>query len=184
VYQAQLRRVYQRFGIAAPLLHPRLSATIADTATLRFWARHGLSLDRVQMSEDALVQALVERRLPADFDAVFDDVLTHVASQLERVRPLVAHIDPTLSGAVDTTTTRASDPIATLRRKALQAARQRDDTLRRQVKRTQSLVFPQGEPQERALSGVYFLNRHGPALIERLGQLDPFQVGYHHVVGM
>ena len=55
-----------------------------------------------------------------------------------------------------------------LQNKMIQAAKKRDETLRRQFARAQAQVFPLGHPQERTLGAVYFLNRYGPALVDIL----------------
>ena len=52
--------------------------------------------------------------------------------------------------------------------KVIQAAKRRDETLRRQFTRAQAQIFPHGHPQERTLGVVFFLNRYGPALVDRL----------------
>ena len=41
--------------------------------------------------------------------------------------------------------------LGTLQQKVVQAAKRRDDTLRRQFERARALAFPAGEPQERAV---------------------------------
>jgi uncharacterized protein YllA (UPF0747 family) len=66
----------------------------------------------------------------------------------------------------------------------IQAAKRRDETLRRQFIRAQSQTFPQGHPQERMLSVVYFLNLYGPALIERLMEELPIDLGKHWVLSI
>ena len=43
-------------------------------------------------------------------------------------------------------------------------------------------MFPQGTPQERAVGMVYFLNRYGPALIERLVTDTTLDTQHHWVV--
>ena len=63
----------------------------------------------------------------------------------------------------------------------IQAAKRRDETLRRQFTRAQAQIFPDGHPQERTLGVVYFLNRYGPALIDRLLDELPIDLGQHWV---
>ncbi len=69
-----------------------------------------------------------------------------------------------------------------LQNKVIQAAKKRDETLRRQFTRARAQVFPLGQPQERTLGGVYFLNKYGPALIERLLDSLPLELGKHWVL--
>jgi uncharacterized protein YllA (UPF0747 family) len=64
----------------------------------------------------------------------------------------------------------------------IHAAKRRDETLRRQFTRTQAQLFPLGHPQERTLGVIFFLNRYGPALVDRLLEELPIDLGYHWVL--
>jgi uncharacterized protein YllA (UPF0747 family) len=68
--------------------------------------------------------------------------------------------------------------------KMIQAAKRRDETLRRQYTRTRALAFPGGEAQERTIGFVSFLNQYGPALVDRLEQELPLDLGHHWVVAI
>jgi uncharacterized protein YllA (UPF0747 family) len=84
-------------------------------------------------------------------------------------------LDPTLDGAARSTLGKMQHDLQTLHNKMIQAAKRRDDTLRRQYTRTRALAFPGGMPQERTIAFVYFLNQYGPALADRLVELLPLE---------
>ena len=46
----------------------------------------------------------------------------------------------------------------------------------------QTQVGALGHPQERTLGIPFFLDRYGPALVDRLLDELPLQLGYHHVL--
>jgi uncharacterized protein YllA (UPF0747 family) len=69
-----------------------------------------------------------------------------------------------------------------LHAKVIHAAKKRDDTLRRQFSRVQAQIFPLGHPQERVLAIVYFLNQYGPALVDRLFDELPLDMGQHWIL--
>ena len=50
--------------------------------------------------------------------------------------------------------------------------------------RTRALAFPGGQPQERTIGFVSFLNQYGPALVERLNAELPLELGHHWVVSI
>ncbi|OFV92190.1 MAG: hypothetical protein A3H95_15290 [Acidobacteria bacterium RIFCSPLOWO2_02_FULL_64_15] len=64
----------------------------------------------------------------------------------------------------------------------IQAAKKRNETLKRQFVRVQALAFPGGHAQERAIGFVSFLNQYGPALVERLEDELPLDIGQHWIV--
>jgi uncharacterized protein YllA (UPF0747 family) len=72
--------------------------------------------------------------------------------------------------------------LETLHGKMIQASKRRDETLRRQFMRARSLAFPRGHAQERSIAFVYFLNQYGPALVDRLDEEIPLDMGRHWVV--
>jgi uncharacterized protein YllA (UPF0747 family) len=94
----------------------------------------------------------------------------------------VPQIDPTLEGTVKSTLTRMQHDLRTLHSKVIQAAKRRDDTLRRQFQRAQCLTFPNGHPQEREIGFIWFANRYGPALVDRLLEDLPLDMGHHWVL--
>ena len=57
-----------------------------------------------------------------------------------------------------------------------------DETLRRQVTRTQALAFPAGAPQERIADLAFFVNRYGQAVVDRLLEALPLDMGQHYVL--
>ena len=61
---------------------------------------------------------------------------------------------------------------------------QRDETLRRQFQRAQALAFPNGHPQEREVGFVWFSNHYGPALVDRLLDELPLEMGYHWILSI
>jgi uncharacterized protein YllA (UPF0747 family) len=72
--------------------------------------------------------------------------------------------------------------LRSLHGKVIQAAKRRDETLRRQFTRAQAQVFPLGQPQERTLTLVFFLNRYGPGLVDALVRKLPLEIGKHWMV--
>jgi bacillithiol biosynthesis cysteine-adding enzyme BshC len=181
-YQAQLREVYRAFELPAPLLWPRASATILDSAAIRFLDRSGIAFESLQAQDDAALNHLMERLLPAGLDRNLDEVDALAAARLDAVRAAVVGIDPTLGGAIDTTRTRIRDTVETLRAKIVGAAKRKDETLRRQFQRTRALAFPGGQPQERALNVTFFVNRYGLAVGARLIDALPIDGGRHFLL--
>ncbi|MCC7007787.1 MAG: bacillithiol biosynthesis cysteine-adding enzyme BshC [Acidobacteria bacterium] len=182
VYQAELMDVYAAFNVEAPLLHPRLSATIADGATVRFMRRYQLPFQCLHDDRDTILTRLMSQELPDGLESTFADVGRVIDEHAARIRALVLNLDPTLAGALDTTVARAQESFSALHRKAVQAATRKDDIVRRQLDRAHALIYPKGMPQERCLGGVFFLNRYGPALCERLLDVDPFTTNWHHML--
>jgi uncharacterized protein YllA (UPF0747 family) len=74
------------------------------------------------------------------------------------------------------------DDLKKLHGKIIQAAKRKDETLKRQFQHAQAQTFPNGHAQEREIGFVSFLNKYGPVLIDRLNEELPMEMGRHWVI--
>jgi bacillithiol biosynthesis cysteine-adding enzyme BshC len=181
-YLGQLRGIYERFGVPMPLMYPRATATIIDSATARFLSKHPLPLTELQRQDESALNRLLESLLPASIEHAFTEAEDAVQRAMQRVIEVIPELDPTLAGAARTTLGKMEHDLRGLHAKGIQAAKRRDETLRRQFTRAQAQIFPLGQPQERTLGVVYFLNRYGPAVVDRLLDDLPLELGRHWVM--
>jgi bacillithiol biosynthesis cysteine-adding enzyme BshC len=183
-YLGQLRGVYEHFGVPMPLMYPRATATIIDGAASRFLTRYPLPLEQLQSRDESALNRLLEAQLPVEVNHSLKDADAALQAAFQRVIDAMPSLDPTLAGAAKTTLGRMEHDLRTLQNKVIQAAKRRDDTLRRQFTRAQSQIFPLGQPQERILTTVFFLNRYGPGLVDALMRNLPIDLGRHWILTM
>jgi len=181
-YLGQLKGVYERFGVPMPLFYPRASATVLDSASLRFLTRYQLPFEALHGRDDSALNALLETQIPPAVEASFSAARAMIDARMSEVLQAVSAIDPTLEGVAKSTAGRMQHDLETFHGKMLQAAKRRHDTLRRQFVRTRALTFPGGQPQERAIGFVSLLNQYGPALVDRLSDELPLDMGRHWLV--
>ena len=181
-YLGQLREVYSHFGVPMPLMYQRATATITDSATMRFLGKYDLPLEALQPQGEAVLNQLLEDQLPPSVEQSITQASHLIEERMAAVAAAVPLIDPTLEGTVKSTLGRMQHDLHTLHNKVIQAAKRRDETMRRQFQRSQALTFPNGHPQERELGFVWFNNRYGPALVDRLLEDLPLEMGYHWVL--
>ena len=181
-YQAQLGSIYREFGVEAPLLYSRASATILDSAAARFLDWSKLPIEALHAQDESALNRLLESLLPPDIDRTIEDTDQLILERMERLKGPVTSVDPTLGGRrghhAQPHARHAEKPAS----KVVQAAKRKDDTLRRKFTRTRALAFPDGVPQERALSVVFFLNRYGLSFGERLLSILPLETDAHYVL--
>jgi len=183
-YLAQLRRVYERFGLTMPLIFPRATATIVDGAALRFLQKYALPLEALQAQDDSALNQLLQAQIPPIVEESFERAKSAVETHMTRLAEALAVLDPTLEGAGRSTLGLMQRDLSTLHNKMIQAAKRRDETLRRQFTRTRALVFPGGRVQERTIGFVSFLNQYGPPLVDRLEQELPLDPEHHWIVSI
>jgi bacillithiol biosynthesis cysteine-adding enzyme BshC len=181
-YLGQLKEVYAHFGVPMPLMYQRATATLADSATVRFLNKYDLPLTALRAQDEAALNQLLESQLPPTVEQSLSAAAVAIEERMAAVSAAVPQIDPTLEGAVKSTLGKLQHEVHSLHNKVIQAAKRRDETLRRQFQRAQALTFPQGHPQEREVGFVWFLNRYGPALVDRLIDELPLEMGHHWVL--
>jgi bacillithiol biosynthesis cysteine-adding enzyme BshC len=183
-YLAQLRGVYESFGVPMPLMAGRATATLVDSAALRFLTRYDVAFESLREQDEHALNELLRALLPPSVERSIDEAERALAERMDAVIAALPSVDPTLEGKGRSVLGRMEHELQTLRAKILQAAKRRDETLRRQFLHTRAQAFPVGEPQERVVSGASFLARYGPTLVDRLGDELPLEMGTHWVVAV
>jgi bacillithiol biosynthesis cysteine-adding enzyme BshC len=181
-YLGQLRQVYEQFGVPMPLIYPRLSATIIDRATVKFLNKNNVPFESFQAKDDHAINSLLNSKLPNALTKAITLAEYEIAKRLNEIETEVPMLDSTLIGAVQTTQNRLKRDLGNLHSKLIQAAKRRDSTLQRQFQRVRAQTFPSGNPQERSIAGIYFLNQYGLGMVERLLEDLPLELGYHRLL--
>ncbi len=181
-YLGQLRAIYAHFGVPMPLMYPRTTATLLDSAAMRFLSRNEVAFETLQAQDEAALNHVLEAGLPPAVDQAYQRTDRTLRDAMQELIEAVPAVDPTLEGAARSVLGRLEHDLEGLHAKIIHAAKRRDDTLRRQFTRTRAQAFPGGHPQERSIGFVYFLNRYGPALVDRLLAELPLDIGRHWVL--
>ncbi|MEQ1898371.1 MAG: bacillithiol biosynthesis cysteine-adding enzyme BshC [Vicinamibacterales bacterium] len=181
-YLAQLKTVYAAHDLPMPLVHTRASGTFLDSNAARFLSRNNLTFDTLQAQDERALNALLAAQMPAAVDEAAQSAAQTITTVMNALATAVPAIDATLEGAVRSASGRMQDDLKKLQGKILQAAKKKDETLRRQFRHAQAQAFPEGTPQERLIGFVAFLNRVGPGLVDRILTDMPPAVGQHWLV--
>ena len=181
-YLGQLRQVYNHFDVPMPIIYPRASATIVDQGTLRFMKRYDVRFEMLQAQDDGVLNRLLSNLLPDEVTKAIEETKQAMTDHLAAVSAGVGKVDPTLVGAVETTKERMDRDLKKLGSKIIQAAKRRDETVQRQFRRSRSQTFPNGDPQERAVNCIYFLNRYGLQMVDHVIEQLPLKIGQHGLI--
>lgn len=162
-YLAQVRRAFEALALPFPLAAPRPSATWVDARTDETVAAAGLSYADALAGKD-----------PAPCADVADpraERLAKAREEVERLRAEAGAADvPGLSRAL----TQAMAALAAAEAACREWAARREGVDRSRWRRAATVLRPGGAPQERVLSPISIVARHGvEALREGLLALDP-----------
>lgn len=177
-YFAQLKSVYGYFGLTMPIIYPRASATILEEKNERVFEKYQLGLSEFLHGNDRVHQKVVDMVSEVNIGEMFDDASKRSQEILTEMKFGLNYIDSTLMGPLESTRERFENLFGVLRQKVEEAQKRKHEIALRQVDKTSQFLFPGGNFQERELSAVYFLDRHGLEFtkwVQRELQIDEFK---------
>jgi bacillithiol biosynthesis cysteine-adding enzyme BshC len=168
LYLAQARPAHDALGISFPCAAPRPQATWVEDRVERDLQAFGLTAADVLEGKEPRAAPRESGTLSAEAGSIRD----RIASLAERSEdgPSRRVLDA-LAGQAG----KAAERLADLEEERLGRGRAR-------LERARAALLPRGRPQERVLSPVSLVARHGVmALREGLGAMDPLAPGHHLV---
>src|SRR5206468_1033942 len=122
-YLGQLRSVYERFGVPMPLMYSRATATVLDSAAMRFLSKYDVPFDALQSRDEGPLNELLKKQIPPQIDEALAAAGHALEERMARVVEVVPALDPTLEGAAKNTLGKMQKDLETLQGKTIQAAK-------------------------------------------------------------
>lgn len=182
-YHAQLAPLYKLFGVTAPSLFPRMSVTIVDQKCDRTREKLTLSWEELFTThEHDLIKKLMRGADEHDTTKLFSEIKTEIEAVINKLRPTLIDLDPTLEGALGTTIGKALHPLEHLEGKANKAIKQQHTVELGRLNRVLFAARPNGKPMERVYGTAWALLTFG--VTEFLNMLDqvPADGAAHHII--
>ncbi len=186
-YFAQSQVIYEEIGRPIPVMFPRAAFTLADRRVERLLGKYALNLEDVWRGEEHLRRKIAAAALTGDGQESWPARLDRGEQDLRRlfedIQGDVERLDPTLQDALRHTQEKMVFQLDRLRGKLSRAALDRSEILRRHEQELLNFLMPDGNLQEREVSGIYFLGRAGYELLDELfGQVQPNCSNHQFVV--
>jgi bacillithiol biosynthesis cysteine-adding enzyme BshC len=170
-YFAQNSVLYKKLLGRMPAILPRASFTCIEPEVQRLLDRYGLEPVDVLRGSQSLAAKMERRFIHPQLAVRFDVEQNNLERMLRGFRKPLGKLDPTLKGALDTAAGKMLYQLEKLRRKAGRAADFRTGVLAKHEQAVLAALAPQHDLQERCLSLLPFLARHGTDLFDDLGKI-------------
>ncbi len=167
-YLAQSAALYPVVGMSAPAVIHRPSFTIIDQAAERFLVKYAVEPAAALLrSEELRPRLLRETADPGLFESL-EQARHRLGALLDDLEDALTPLDKTLTGPVGKIRGGGLKGLDKVERKVRSALQRRERTTFDALERTLNTLRPKEKPQERALSGLPFICRHGMGLLDDL----------------
>jgi bacillithiol biosynthesis cysteine-adding enzyme BshC len=169
-YFAQMKGVYERFGLPMPVIYPRKSVTLVEKSVDHILKKYNLDMIDVWTKADQLVSAVAEEGIPASLSAALGLAKSHQATDFGALAAEIAAFEPTLKNSVDLARGKMDQQWDFLEKKILGAVKKRSEIAVRQLATAVDNLYPNRSLQERVFNIVPYLLKYGPAFMDALGR--------------
>ncbi|MBS4027681.1 MAG: bacillithiol biosynthesis cysteine-adding enzyme BshC [Ignavibacteriales bacterium] len=177
-YFAQLQPLYEYFGVAMPIIYPRASITLIEPRVVKFAEKYRWEYAELLNDRTALTKQFSNKLSEVSLEEIFINKEKQILAELETLLPSLQNTDATLSGAYETAKNKILYQLSSLKERAMAAQQKKQSTSIQQLEKAANSVFPNEHLQERTLNLLYFLNKYGLGMVEKIRKeisMDTFE---------
>jgi uncharacterized protein YllA (UPF0747 family) len=132
----------------------------------KVFEKYRLKVLDIFSEEETLNEKIVNLLSDIKIEPAFDDSRKKMNELFDELEKQIAELDPTLTDAVKKGKDRSINNLDQLFEKAKKARERQHETALRQIEKTRTLLFPNGNLQERELNFIYFAHKYGLDIIK------------------
>lgn len=167
-YYGQMKTFYHCFDQKMPVIYPRFSGTFLEPAIVRIFNELPFEINEYNSRIEDLESAFVDRTEQLDIETLFDTWKEEYSSVSTSYEQSIKEVDESLEGAAEKAKAHFSNELDQLKSKVYRAIKKREKTQMARILRVQQNLFPGRNLQERTLSGIYYMNKFGLDIWDRL----------------
>lgn len=167
-YYAQMKQFYKDFDQKMPVIMPRFSATVMESGIDRIFEKLPFDVPDYNDRVEDLESAFIEKSDSPDIESIFTKWRKDIENVSEDRVGEVKEIDPTLEGSSAKALAVFFAELDKLKGKVYRSVKDQEKTQLNRIKKIKTSLFPDGNLQEREVAFIYFMNKYGLDIWERL----------------
>ncbi|MDZ7659227.1 bacillithiol biosynthesis cysteine-adding enzyme BshC [Fodinibius sp.] len=180
-YYGQMKGMYRCFDMDMPIIFPRMSATLVEPAIDRIIGELPFEFHEYGKRIEDLESDYVDRTDQYDIEAIFEEWQARVEEISDDKKKDIADIDSTLEASAEKATSVYINELNKLKGKVYRSVKKQDQTQLDRIRRIKANLFPGDGLQERTVAGIFFMNKYGIDIWDKLlNSLDPDEEFDHH----
>lgn len=181
-YWTQLTGIFSQFNLTMPVLYPRASATIIEPKIERFIKKHNPDIEHIKQKKKYFVEDYYKSSNQKMQSNPFKSLETLLNEKREEFKIFLQQVDPTLLDSGNKTIDNMMQIASNLENRVIKAKEQKNLHLTGHLEQIHTAIFPDEVPQERYMSIVYFLNKYGPVVLEKLYNEIDHKIFDHQII--
>jgi bacillithiol synthase len=167
-YYGQMKSAYEMMEQKMPLLIPRFSITLKEPAIDRIMKELPIDMHEYAERIEDLESLYIERTDKYDVEEIFSEWQKSVRETSDIRKKQISKIDPTLEAAADKAGTLFNNELDELKKKVYRSIKKKNSIQLNRIHRIRENLFPGNELQERQIAFIYYMNKYGLDLWDRL----------------
>lgn len=183
-YFAQVTPLYDFFKIAVPVIYPRSSVSLVEKNVASVINKYSLKINQVFWEPEALKEYVLSTLSSITIDGIFNDAENKINVILDQLKENLFEFDKTISDTSTKYRLKILNYLLELKGKAISVQKTKHETTLRQVDKISSTLFPNSVLQERELNFIYFVNKYGMDILDKL--MDEIEINKfeHQVINL
>jgi bacillithiol synthase len=166
-YFGQLKNVYEFFGVNMPVIYPRTSITLLENRVSNFITKNGLSLEDI-FDDKKVTSKLMNKINELKVDEIFGNLKDELNALYYSFGIDLEKIDKNLLNTFKNKNEKYLESLEYLKEKFVESQVQQNESAITKLKSTIQSLYPDEVMQERYINIVYFINKYGLDVIQKL----------------
>lgn len=165
-YWAQLTGLFDVHGVGMPEVRARASWSVVEEKVAKVLRGFDADPEDFRDGGESLIQDVVSRSRPEGVDEALDALRAAIGEGLQRVEGAVGDELPGIRSSVGKARSRLFQAAGELESAVDDRVEERQESRIAQIRKAAVHLFPDGTPQERVLSPLYYLARYDGAFVD------------------
>lgn len=167
-YFAQLKPVYNLYGLKMPVIYPRYSATVIEKKIKKLIIKLKITDIELESSKEEIIRQAVSKKLKIDLGKLVPDLESDIQIRLEKLEKSFSDLEMNISNSFDRIKRNIKKEIKVLNKKLYSELKRQNEFIVESINKIYMNIFPDNNLQEREINITSYLNRYGFDFIDDL----------------
>ena len=173
-YFAQLKGVYELFGIRQPVIYPRFSATVIENKLVKSFARSTITYDELELDKSEIIKRIVRTTGSTGYHEGLKAMEENLKSGIAEIKQSLEKNNIEIGKAAEHAKSVIGRELKSLENRIAAETLLKDNIKTADMEKIYENIFPGGQLQERMVNVFNYINKYDFAFLRELYDIiDP-----------